>query len=150
MPSHPNCAACAKLDVSAAKLKSCWDDKRCHRRRSDHRRKAERSLNNSKAEILTINPPQIYHGILQLWREPREDAPLHAIGLEIKLGDDSIALVAPVHCAGWMASQVHQYIEKMLEMTSEKYQFKKLSSRRILSPDKCSISGCAGKSATTY
>jgi hypothetical protein len=140
-----NCSACSKLDVSEAKLKHCWDDKRCHRRRSDQRRRAERSLNSSKAEILTIDPPQIYHGVLQLWREPREDAPLHAIGLEIKLGDESIALVSPVHCAGWMPSQVHQYIDRILEMTYEKYQFRKFSSRKILAPDKCSIAGCVGE-----
>jgi hypothetical protein len=140
---RPNCAACSKLDISKAKQKNCWDDARCHRRRSDHRNKGERKSKRSTAENITIDPPQIYHGILQLWREPRDDAPLHAIGLEIKLGDDSIALVSPVHCAGWMPSQVHQYVAKILEFTGENYQFKKLSSIVIISPNKCLITGCS-------
>jgi hypothetical protein len=145
MSNKGNCAACAKLSVSEAKLKSCWDEQRCHRRRSDHRNKDERNRKRSKAgsaEIITIDPPQIHHGILRLWREPREDAPLHAIGVEIKLGDDSIAFVAPVHCTGWMPSQVHKYIEQILGFTSEKYQFKKFSSSVILPPSRCSIEGC--------
>jgi hypothetical protein len=144
MPARirPNCAACSKLDISKAKQKNCWDDARCHRRRSDHRNKGERKSKRSTTEILSIDPPQIYHGILQLWREPREDAPLHAIGLEIRLGDDLIALVSPVHCAGWMPSQVRRYIEQISEFTNEKYQFKKFSSFVILPPSKCSIKGC--------
>lgn len=139
---RPNCAACSKIDISKAKQKHCWDEQRCHRRRSDHKNKGERKSKRSTAEIITIAPPQIYHGILQLWREPREDAPLHAIGLEIKLGDDSIALISPVHCAGWMPSQVHKYLEQILDFTSERYQFRKFSSSIILSPCKCSIKGC--------
>jgi hypothetical protein len=138
-----NCSACSKIDISEVKLKHCWDEKRCHRRRSDERRKADRSVHDAKGrESIEVESPQIYHGILQLWREPREDAPLHAIGLEIKLGDESIAIVAPVHCAGWMPSQVHQYIDRIVEFTSEKYQFKKFSSFVILSPSRCSIQGC--------
>lgn len=140
--SRPDCASCSKIDTSKAKLKHCWDDKRCHRRRSDHRNKGERKRKRSTTETISIEPPQIYHGILQLWREPREDAPLHAIGLEIKLGDDSIALIAPVHCAGWMPSQVHEYLTKIIEFTNENYQFRKFSSFIILPPSKCSIRGC--------
>jgi hypothetical protein len=145
MVGKPNCLTCAKLNISTAKLKHCWDEKRCHNRRSYQRNKSERNRKRSKAgstDIISIDAPQIHHGILQLWREPREDAPLHAIGLEIKLGDDSIASIDPVHCAGWMPSQVHRYIEQISEFTNEKYQFKKFSSFIVLPPSKCSIKGC--------
>jgi hypothetical protein len=143
-----NCSTCSKLDVSTAKLKPCWDNKRCHDRRSYQRNKIEINRKRSslgKAEIIDIEAPQVCHGILQLWRDTQEDAPLHAIGLEIKLGDDSIAIVTPVHCAGWMPSQVHGYIEKILEMTSAKYQFKKISSKRVLPPSQCCIKNCRGE-----
>jgi hypothetical protein len=146
MTGKPNCAACSKLDVSTAKIKHCWDDKRCHNRRSYQRNKVEVNRKRSKlgsAEIISIEAPQVYHGILQLWREPREDAPLHAIGVEIKLGDDTIAIIPPVHCAGWLPSQVYQYLDKILELMSQNYQFKKFSSTRILTPSQCSIDSCS-------
>jgi hypothetical protein len=146
MTTKPNCLTCSKLDVSVAKLKTCWDEKRCHKRRSYQRNKIEVNRKRSKlgsAEIINIEAPKVYHGILQLWRENREDAPLHAIGVEVKLGDNPIALISPVHCANWMPSQVHQYIEEILKMTTEKYEFKKFSSRKILSPLECSIVECS-------
>jgi hypothetical protein len=73
----------------------------------------------------------VKYGILHVWRENREDSPIHAIGVEIWEQNTKIALVAPVHCAGWLPSQVHEYLRQVLEVLGTEYGFKKLASQEL-------------------
>ena len=75
-------------------------------------------------------------------RENREDSPIHAIGIEIWDGNDKLALVPPVHCAGWLPSQVHEYVRQALQVTEAEYGFKKFSSQVLISPEQCPIRPC--------
>ena len=62
-----------------------------------------------------------------MWRESREDSPIHAVGVEIWEQNNKIAMVAPVHCAGWLPSQVHEYLRQALTVLDTEYGFKKLA-----------------------
>ena len=66
-----------------------------------------------------IPVPLVNYGVLQVWRESREDSPIHAIGVEIWEQNNKIAMVAPVHCAGWLPSQVHEYLRQALTVLAE-------------------------------
>ncbi len=37
--------------------------------------------------------PQVNYGVLQVWRESREDSPIHAIGIEVWDGHNKLAVV---------------------------------------------------------
>jgi hypothetical protein len=62
-----------------------------------------------------VSAPDVKYGILHVWRENREDSPIHAIGVEIWEQNTKIAMVAPIHCAGWLPNQVHEYLRQVLE-----------------------------------
>ena len=92
--------------------------------------------------VHNIPAPQVKHGILQVWRENREDSPIHAIGVEIWGQDCKLAMVAPVHCAGWLPSQVHEYLRQVLEVLGAEYGFKKFASQVRIDPSQCPIQQC--------
>jgi hypothetical protein len=75
-------------------------------------------------------------------RENREDSPIHAIGVEIWDGNERIAMVSPVHCAGWLPSQVHEYVKQVLVVLEAEYGFKKFSAERLINPSQCPIQPC--------
>jgi hypothetical protein len=91
-----------------------------------------------------ISVPQVNYGILQVWREMREDSPIHAIGIEIWDGHTKLAVVQPVHCAGWLPSQVHEYLRQALTVLDTEYGFKKFVSQVLINPEQCPIRlGCS-------
>jgi hypothetical protein len=65
-----------------------------------------------------------------------------AVGVEIWEQERKIAMVAPVHCAGWLPSQVYEYLRQVLEVLGTEYGFKKFSSQVRIDPSQCSIQGC--------
>ena len=89
-----------------------------------------------------IPVPQVNYGVLQVWRESREDSPIHAIGIEIWDGHNKLAVVQPVHCAGWLPSQVHDYLRQALTVLDTEYGFKKFASQILISPEQCPIRPC--------
>ena len=77
-----------------------------------------------------------------MWRESREDSPIHAVGVEIWEQNNKIAMVAPVHCAGWLPSQVHEYLRQVLTVLDTEYGFKKFASQVLINPEQCPIRPC--------
>lgn len=72
----------------------------------------------------------------------REDSPIHALGVEVWDGNEPIAVVQPVHCAGWLPSQVHEYVRQVLAVLALEYGFKKFASQKLISPTQCPIRPC--------
>ena len=89
-----------------------------------------------------IPVPLVNYGVLQVWRESREDSPIHAVGVEIWEQNNKIAMVAPVHCAGWLPSQVHEYLRQALTVLDTEYGFKKFASQVLINPEQCPIRPC--------
>ncbi len=77
-----------------------------------------------------------------MWRESREDSPIHAVGVEIWEQNNKIAMVAPVHCAGWLPSQVHEYLRQVLTVLDTEYGFKKFAPQVLINPEQCPIRPC--------
>ncbi|WP_373542093.1 hypothetical protein [Chamaesiphon sp.] len=93
-------------------------------------------------QVDQVDVPQVTYGVLQVWREMREDSPIHAIGVEVWDGHNKLAVVQPVHCAGWLPSQVHEYLRQVLEVLGTEYGFKKLASQELIHPSQCPIRPC--------
>jgi hypothetical protein len=141
------CKRCAPLTPSDARAKhpNCWDDKLCTARRFYINNRDRINQKRSRKRIETnhqVSVPDVKYGILQVWRENREDSPIHAIGVEIWGCNNKIAMVAPVHCAGWLPSQVHEYLRQVLEVLGAEYGFKKFASQVLISPEQCEIYSC--------
>ena len=133
------------LSPLQAKHPNCWDDKLCTARRFyiNNRDRINQKRSRHRIErVHNIPAPQVKHGILQVWRENREDSPIHAIGVEIWGQDCKLAMVAPVHCAGWLPSQVHEYLRQVLEVLGAEYGFKKFASQVRIDPSQCPIQQC--------
>jgi hypothetical protein len=77
------CLKCAQLSTADARAKhpNCWDDKLCHARRSYARNRDRVNQKRARQRIEhqhQIPVPSVKYGILQVWRENREDSPIHA------------------------------------------------------------------------
>jgi hypothetical protein len=62
--------------------------------------------------------------------------------VEIWEQNTKITMVAPVHCAGWLPNQVHEYLRQVLEVLGAEYGFKKFSSSALINPSQCPIRPC--------
>jgi hypothetical protein len=128
------CVRCAALSAAQAKSlhgvegNGCWDSAVCPSRRSYIRHRDRRNQNRSrkryeKLQTLTIEPatlPSIIYAVLVLYREPG-DSPVHGIGAEVWCDQEKIAQVAPIHCCQMVPTQVHLYVQKLLELLGQHY-----------------------------
>jgi hypothetical protein len=141
------CRRCAPLSPVEARAKhpQCWDDKLCTARRfyiNNRDRINQKRARKRIDKVHQIPVPQVNYGILQVWREMREDSPIHAIGIEIWAGNSKLAVVSPVHCAGWLPSQVHEYLRQALTVLDTQYGLKKFASEVLINPAQCPIRPC--------
>ena len=141
------CRRCALLGAAEARSThpSCWDDRLCHSRRSYARNRDKINQKRARVRIEQVHQvevPQVTYGVLQVWRELREDSPIHAIGIEVWDGHNKLAVVEPVHCAGWLPAQVHEYLRQALSVLDNQYGFKKFASQVLISPEQCPIRPC--------
>jgi len=155
--SQEKCRLCSKLSAEVARQRhgpegtGCWTDEanRCHRRRSyyrsrDHYNKSRRLKRQSPEDLpleVPITPAPA--AVLHLYRE-RVDAPLHAIGAELWMGQEKVAAIEPVHCLGLTSRQVATYLQEVLQVFSHKYEVSlaKFSAQVELHPSRCPISPC--------
>jgi hypothetical protein len=113
------CRLCAKLPVEEAIARhgpdgtNCWVGEPCHKRRTYYRnrdrynrskRRQYRAATGQEPAVFAIAPPAMAMAELHLYRA-RADAPLHAIGAELRRGDRAVARIDPVHAQGLSAAQ---------------------------------------------
>jgi hypothetical protein len=65
-----------------------------------------------------------------------------AVGIEVWDGHNKLAVVSPVHCAGWLPSQVHEYLRQALTVLDTEYGFKKFASQVLINPEQCPVRPC--------
>lgn len=149
------CTRCAALNATQAKAlhgdegDRCWDSAVCPSRRSyirhrDRRNQARRHKRYEQVQQLeapTEALPQVTYAVLVVYREPG-DSPVHAIAAEVWQGQEKVAQVPAIHCVQMVPSQVHRYIEKLLELLKQNYGIKKFASLVRLDPYQCPIADC--------
>lgn len=126
------CRLCAKLSAEDAIARhgfsgtGCWVGEPCHKRRSYYRNRdryngKRRTVYDQKTGkqtvVFAISPPAATSAELHLYRV-RVDAPLHAIGAELRIGDRVVAKIEPVHAQGLSAAQVMEFLRAVLSAFS--------------------------------
>lgn len=164
MPRRINqkCLQCAQLSVAEARQMhgdggdGCWDEKVCHRRRSHYRNRrdvnaARRSLYHqmtqeklaeSAPEVITVPIPLKPVAYLYLYRQKRQDAPLHAISVSVWQGNQRLLEVEPIHCAGLRNQQIQTYLMGVLQTLKQRYGITKFEPEIRLEPAECPIENC--------
>ncbi len=96
--------------------------------------------------ILAITPPTVAAAELHLYRA-RVDAPLHAIGAELRRGDKVVAKIEPIHTQGLSAAQVKGFLKEVLLAFSVQagVELGKFEGQQERSPGMCPIQGCSLK-----
>ena len=141
------CAALSALQAKTLHADTCWDTKVCPSRRSYARHRDRRNSQRSRSrsaelKTLIVDPlPAITYAILILYRGIG-DSPVHGIAVEVWQDQEKIAQVAPIHCFQMLPSQVHSYVQKLLELLGKHYGIKKFASLVRLDPDLCPIQDC--------
>ena len=149
--SSEKCRLCAKLSTEDALVlhgpsgTNCWVGEPSHKRRSYYRnrdrynsdkRRAYRQSTGQEPTVLTIAPPEVFSAELYLYRA-RMDAPLHAIGAELRKGDVVVSKIEPVHAQGLSAAQVKGFLKRCCRLFRNKRM-------RVWSSSMCSRSARRG------
>ena len=148
----PKCRACAKLSaheaiaLHGAEGTGCWVSAVCPKRRYYYRnrdrlnKKRRQGTTNDPIELL---PPTAPAAILHLYRE-RVDAPLHAVGAELWLGQKRTQEIAAMHCLGLTPGQIATHLQAVLQRLSEECErpLEKFAAQVELHPSQCPIDPC--------
>ncbi len=161
------CLDCTQLSVTEARQihgpegDNCWDEKRCHRRRSHYRHRrdinaARRSVYRTEVQqqlvesapaTLTVPITLKPVAYLYLYRQKRQDAPLHALAVSVWQGDQRLLEVTPIHCAGLRNQQIQSYLMDILKTLREQYGITKFEPEIRLEPTECPIQPCPLKAS---
>ena len=137
----------------------CWDEKRCHRKRSHYRNRRDsnekrRAIYQQKVTIakaddgvetvaLAVPENSIPYANLYLWKDKRKDAPVHAIGATVIHDGKKVLEVQPIHCAGYRRRQLERYVsQKMLPYLTKRYGITHFSNEIRLEPIECPLPEC--------
>lgn len=139
---NKKCLKCSVLDAEEARRlhgaegDGCWDDLKCHKRRSHYRHQSERNYKRvlsrqlqQKADgletlqLMADSSASTYFPLLILYVDhpPRrkEKVLLHAMGAELWLGTEQQAKIEPVHCLALSQEQVGKLTQQVLQKFSE-------------------------------
>lgn len=138
---NKKCLKCSVLDVEEARRlhgaegDECWDDLKCHKRRSHYRHRSDRNFKRvisrqlqekpSKQETLSLTTSlsSNYFPLLILYVDhlPRrkEKFLLHAISAELWMGTEQQAKIEPVHSFALSQEQVKTLTQQILKRFSE-------------------------------
>ncbi len=159
---NPQCLHCAQLSVDEARQlhgaqgDGCWEESRCHRRRSHYRNR--RDSNASRRSIYRQSAQENQSGhapetisiaialkpvaYLYLYRQKRQDAPLHAISVSVWEGEKHLLDVTPIHCSGMRNQKIQEYLVDVLKTLRERYGITKFEPEIRLEPTECPIKSC--------
>uniref|UniRef100_B8HZL9 Uncharacterized protein n=1 Tax=Cyanothece sp. (strain PCC 7425 / ATCC 29141) TaxID=395961 RepID=B8HZL9_CYAP4 len=161
-PDQEKCRLCAKLTAQEAQHRhgpegdGCWTPQVCYNRRSYYRhrgvRNQGRKLRRREARagaiaggtvVLELPAPAVPAAVVH-WYRVTKDAPLHAIGAELWMGNDRTARIEPVHCLGLRESQVKALLIQILALFSQQCgrKVERFRTSVELHPDYCPIRPC--------
>lgn len=157
-PNAERCRLCSKLTAAQAQARhgvegtGCWDDNRCHQRRSYYRnrdrynkqrRTKYRGAEGDEMTVKVVPIQAVSAAVLHLYRSRIGD-PLHAVGAELWVGEKKVAVVEPVHTLGMTGSQVKGYLRQVLHAFSQQQRvvLEKFETQVELDPGICPITPC--------
>jgi hypothetical protein len=160
MPSkiQEKCRQCSKLSVTDAIARhgesgdGCWVGELCHKKRTYYKKRDLYNRNRrlkyhgekeSTAQLESISIPIIPAVIIYFYRQ-RKDEPLHAMSIELWVGQQKKAAREPVHTFGWRETQVKEYIKGAIASFSKQYDItiNGVAATVELNPRLCPLNPC--------
>ncbi len=150
------CRQCSKLSVETAIARhgesgdGCWVGERCHKRRTYYkkrdlynrnRRLKYRGEKESAAQLTDI--PTVPAIVVYFYRQ-RKDEPLHALSVELWIGQQKKATREPVHTLGWKEAHVREYITNAIALFNQQYEvsISGIAATVELNPGLCTLDPC--------
>jgi len=160
------CRQCSKLTVESAIARhgtdgdACWVGELCHKRRTYYkkrdlynrnRRLKYRGKKESSQQLESVNIPVVPAVIIYFYRG-RKDEPLHALSVELWVGQQKKAVREPVHTLGWKEANVKEYIKSAIASFSQQYEItiNGVAATVELKPSLCPLSPCPLKIGDDY
>ncbi len=152
------CRQCSKLTVESAIARhgeqgdGCWVGELCHKRRTYYkkrdlynrnRRLKYRGEKESSKQLESVNIPIVPAVIIYFYRG-RKDEPLHALSVELWVGQQKKDTREPVHTLGWREGQVRDYIKGAIASFSQQYEItiSGVAATVELKPNLCPLNPC--------
>lgn len=163
MPRRINqkCLACVRLSVAEARQvhgpdgDGCWAERLCHRRRSHYRKRRDinasrRSTYRQQVLQQAATPPEEVTvpislkpvAYLYLYRQKRQESPLHALAASVWQGEQLLLEVTPIHCAGLRNQQIQSYLVDVLKTLHQRFGITKFEPEIRMEPAECPIRPC--------
>ena len=168
MPSkiQDKCRQCSKLTVESAIARhgtdgdGCWVGELCHKRRTYYkkrdlynrnRRLKYRGEKESAKQLGSIAIPTIPAVVIYFYRG-RKDEPLHAMSVELWIGQQKKDSREPVHTLGWKEANVREYIKSAIASFCQQYGFSisGVAATVELKPSLCPLTPCPLKVEGDY
>ena len=152
------CRQCSKLTVESAIARhgetgdGCWVGELCHKRRTYYKKRDLYNRNRrlkyygekeSSQQLESVNIPIVPAVIIYFYRG-RKDEPLHAMSVELWVGQQKKAVREPVHTLGWKEANVREYIKSALASFSQQYEvsISGVAATVELKPSLCPLAPC--------
>lgn len=156
------CRQCSKLSIEDAIARhgeqgdGCWVGELCHKRRTYYKKRDLYNRNRrlkyqgekeSTAQLTDI--PTVPAIVVYFYRH-RKDEPLHALSVELWIGQQKKATREPVHTLGWTGAHVKEYITGAIAQFNLEYEvsISGIAATVELSPQLCPLSPCPLKIET--
>lgn len=152
------CRQCSKLSFEDAIARhgtegdGCWVGELCHKKRTYYRkhelynrnrRLKHRSEKESAAQLESIAIPTVPAVVVYFYRG-RKDDPLHAMSVELWVGQQKKDSREPVHTLGWKEANVREYIKNAIASFSKQYDItiSGVAATVELKPSLCPLNPC--------
>jgi len=156
--SSEKCRQCSKLSLETAIANhgesgdGCWVGELCHKRRTYYkkrdlynrnRRLKYRGEKEATAQLDAIAIPTVPAIVVYFYRQ-RKDEPLHAMSVELWVGQQQKAKSEPVHTLGWRETQVKEYITNAIALFNRQYEvsISGIAATVELNPSLCPLDPC--------
>ncbi len=138
----------------------CWVGELCHKRRTYYKKRDLYNRNRrlkyygekeSSQQLESFNIPIVPAVIIYFYRG-RKDEPLHAMSVELWIGQQKKAVREPVHTLGWKETNVREYIKSAIASFSQQYEItiSGVAATVELKPSLCPLTPCPLKVEGDY
>lgn len=166
------CRQCSKLSVETAISRhgeqgdGCWVGELCHKRRTYYKKRDLYNRNRrlkyrgekesavqleamAKPAVPGIAIPTVPAVIVYFYRQ-RKDEPLHAVSVELWVGQQKKATREPVHTLGWKEAHVREYITNAIAHFNQQHEvsISGIAATVELNPSLCPLFPCPLKTDT--
>lgn len=152
------CRQCSKLSVESAIARhgesgdGCWAGERCHKKRTYYRKDKLYNRNRrlkyrfekeAAAQLEAIAIPTVPALVVYFFRQRKDDL-LHAMSVELWIGQQKKVKSEPVHTLGWKEMQVREYITNAIAHFTQQYEvsISGIAATVELNPQLCPLFPC--------